>query len=170
MMSHIEERTAVACPLAQAAARIRRFFRENGPPSGDTTQLDLRVDIALPGIGSLLELQRSVVVTLQEHHLPGDETPRYRIQWATRVPGPFPLFAGELRVDEWTDYDSFSLRLEGDYEPPLGIAGEAFDIVLGKRIAHVTAVDLLARIRTAIERDFSRDEAAKPHATRIVEP
>jgi hypothetical protein len=169
-MSHIAERIAVACPPAQAASRIRRFFRENGPPSGDTTQLDLRVEIALPGIGTLLELQRSVVVTLQEHHVPGDETPRYRIQWAARVPGPFPLFAGELRVDEWTDYDSFSLRLEGDYAPPLGMAGEAFDFALGNRIARATAGDLLARIKNAIDRDFERDEATKPHSARIVEP
>ena len=63
----------------------------------------------------------------------------------------FPEFHGTLRLRIDT-VDTTRLTLEGAYRPPLGIAGDLFDIVLGRHIARATMSDLLARIVRALER------------------
>ncbi len=141
--------------------RLNRFFREHGNPEGDTAKLELRIEANLPRTPASLTLQREVIATIQAHHLPADMEPRYRVQWAPEVPGPFPLFSGELVVEGLEDYDSFRLRLRGDYTPPLGLLGQGFDTVIGNHIAQATASDLLQRVREIIERDFRADETAK---------
>ena len=90
-------------------------------------------------------------------------TPRYSVAWAPEDPGPFPLFAGELRVENAEDYDAFWLVLEGSYEPPLGLVGAAFDRIAGARIAAICARNLLARIADEIETEFTEDEARKTY-------
>jgi hypothetical protein len=167
-VSHLEQRLAVTCPLAQADARLGEFFREYGNSAGDTARLTLRVSVGVPGLVTPLTLHRTVVATIQPHRLPADTTPRYTVQWAPETPGPFPLFAGELAVESGDDYDSFTLRLDGNYTPPLGLIGKGFDIAVGNRIARATANDLLHTVRASIERHFQANEARKhqtiPHS------
>jgi hypothetical protein len=163
-VSHLDQDISIHCPLAQARKRLTDFFRETGNRDGDTLKLALHIDLTAPGAVPPLTLGRSVLATIQPHHLAGDMEPRYRVQWAPETAGPFPLFAGELLVEGASDYNSFRLRLSGDYEPPLGIVGKGFDLLLGKRIAEATTSNLLQRIRDAIEAAFQKDEAAKPRA------
>ncbi len=163
-MSHLDQDISIRCPLAQARKRLTDFFREFGNREGDTLKLVLHIDLTVPGLKAPLTLGRSVIATIQPHHHPGDMEPRFRVQWAPQTPGPFPLFAGELTVEGASDYDSFRLRLSGDYSPPLGTVGKSFDLLLGKRIAEATTDNLLHRIRNAIELAFQHDESAKPHA------
>jgi hypothetical protein len=160
-MSHLEQRRSVTCPLAQAGMRLKGFFREHGNAEGDTAKLSLGIDLDVPGLPAPLALQRSVIVTIRPHHLPADMEPRYAVQWAPEIPGPFPLFAGELVVEAGDDYNSFTLFMSGNYTPPLGLVGKGFDAVLGNRVAQSTAEGLLLRIRDAIERGFAADEARK---------
>jgi hypothetical protein len=164
MTSKIAQRTLVQCPAGQAAARLKEFFRAHGNPDGDTAQLPLWIDAGIPGLPAPLHLERDVIVTLRVNHKPGDMTPRYSVQWAPAEPGPFPLFAGELHVENDEDYDAFWLVLEGTYEPPLGLAGAAFDAILGSRIAAVCARNLLASIAAAVEAEYAAQEARKATA------
>jgi hypothetical protein len=161
MTSKIAQRTLVQCPSAQAAARLGDFFRAHGNPDGDTAQLPLSIEVAVPGLPTPLHLERNVVVTLQAQRRPGDMTPCYHVQWASAQPGPFPLFAGELHVENDEGYDAFWLLIKGSYEPPLGLAGAAFDVIVGSRIAAVCARNLLTRIAESIETEFSAQEARK---------
>jgi hypothetical protein len=163
-VSSVEQDISITCPLAQARKRLTDFFHEVGNREGDTLKLALHIDIAVPNVLAPLTLGRSVIATVSAHQLAGDMEPRYRLQWAPQTPGPFPLFAGELVVVGASDYNSFRLRITGNYEPPLGFVGKAFDMVLGKRIAEATTSNLLHRIRDSIELAFRNDEAAKPHA------
>lgn len=162
-MSHLERRVSIACPLAQAAMRLRHFFAETGSPDGDVAKLLLQIDVRVPGLPAPLTLQRAVVATVRAHHLPADMTPRFRVEWAPETPGPFPLFAGELFVDG-DDYESFDLSLSGDYTPPLGLIGKGFDVAVGNRIAEATAADLLDRIKAFAERAYALDEETKRRA------
>jgi hypothetical protein len=141
--------------------RLANFLRASGSEDGETAALSLHIDLGLPGRALPIEMQRSVIATVRLHHEPGDMEPRYRVSWAPEVAGPFPSFSGELVVEGADDYDSFDLRLSGDYTPPLGLLGQGFDAILGKHIATATAENLLHSIRDAIERDFQTDEAAK---------
>ncbi len=45
--------------------------------------------------------------------------------------------------------------LSGEYQPPFGVVGEAFDAVIGKRIAEATAKMLLETLQQELEADFS---------------
>jgi hypothetical protein len=163
-MSHLDAHVSVRCPLAQGAKRLGGLFAKNGNADGDTALLDLRVDVAVPGLPSALHLEREVVATMQFRQPPGDMTPHFDVQWAPRTPGPFPLFAGRLSIEAADDYDSFTLALRGDYDPPLGLVGKGFDAAVGNTIANATALDLLERIKSRIEADFRADEARKPGA------
>ena len=124
-------------------------------------KLHLGIDVALPGSNTAVTVKRAVIATIAPHHLAADMTPRYRVQWAPEVPGPLPLFSGELLIGAGSDFDSFSLQLSGGYTPPLGHFGEGFDLAIGHRIANATADDLLANMKRAIEREFRADEARK---------
>ncbi len=97
-------------------------------------------------------------------------TPRYQVQWAPETAGPFPLFSGELVVDSGNDFDTFALRLRGNYTPPLGLVGKGFDVAVGNRVAQATANDLLHRVRDFIEREFRTDEGRKPSTNSPMKP
>jgi len=164
-MTKMHELVAVAAPLSQAASRLDEFFRVHGSEGGDMARLTLRLALNVPGLGSPLSIERDVIATIAPAHKPEDMTPRYRVQWAPETPGPYPLFAGELRVGAADDYDAFYLILDGSYEPPLGIAGGAFDALAGKYIAQQTALDLLSNVKSFIETAFARNEAGKAGAS-----
>ena len=71
------------------------------------------------------------------------------IRWHP-VSGPYPSFTGTLLARRG-DGHSCRLEIEGEYTPPGGIAGAAFDAVLGRGIAVEGVLDLLKRLQTAFE-------------------
>ena len=162
MATHLTTRTLVRCPVAQSARRITGFFREHGNADGDVAKLSLFLDVNVPGLSASLSVRRAVIVTLQNYRSKADTEPRYRIQWAPAEPGPFPLFTGELRVENDESYDAFDLVLDGVYEPPLGIVGVGFDTIVGAGIAETCARNLLRTLARDIEGAFAVDEAKKP--------
>jgi hypothetical protein len=141
---------------------LAAFFKEHGNPDGDVAKLDLRVAAAVPGLPAPVSLSHPVVATLQYEAHPADMKPRFHVQWVPLGDQPLPAFAGALTVDSDEDYGSFFLVLDGRYEPPLGLAGQAFDAVVGHRIAESTADDLLARIRDYVEAAYRAEESGKP--------
>jgi hypothetical protein len=168
-MSNLEQRRSVACPLAQAGMRLKHFFSLHGNRDGDVAKLTIGIDLDVPGLGVPLALRRSVLVTIQPHHLPADMDPRYMVQWAPEHPGPFPLFSGELTVESGDDYNSFLLHIAGTYTPPLGLLGQGFDAVLGNHVAQSTVAGLLQQIGGSIQLAFQADEAKKHVASPITE-
>jgi hypothetical protein len=103
---------------------------------------------------------------IERIHAPSDSFEEFLVTWEAVGGGPFPRFAGKLAVKGDEDYDSFRLVLEGTYDPPLGAAGEAFDVLVGHWIAIATARDLLERVREAVETAYRALEAEKHHPTR----
>lgn len=72
----------------------------------------------------------------------------------------FPDFHGALTVrpqgrGAW-------LRIQGSYEPPLGVAGRAFDSLVGRRIAYLTLTRLLREIAHSAERRWRQVRAGLP--------
>jgi hypothetical protein len=163
-MTKLSERMLMDAPLAQAGARVTSFFRLHTNPGEDAARLPLRLNLDIPGLAKPLALQKTVIATFVPVHHAGDMVPRYRVTWTPKDGGPFPSFDGELYVDGDQDYDRFWLILEGNYEPPLGLVGEAFDAIAGHAIASATARDLLERIRSGVEAEFKKAEEAKRSA------
>ena len=81
----------------------------------------------------------------------GDRFPTYSVNWSARDGGPFPVFYGALAVEQLSSGDRIGLVLSGNYVPPFGRFGALFDAVVGHRIAHATARDLLSDIAACIE-------------------
>lgn len=78
--------------------------------------------------------------------------PRYAvfdISWHP-VSGPYPTFHGRLYALRG-DAHSCRLEIDGSYEPPGGVAGAAFDAILGRRIASESIKDLLLRFKAGFE-------------------
>jgi len=73
--------------------------------------------------------------------------------WAPVGGGPYPAFAGTMHMHpQGSDTE---IVLSGEYQPPFGVLGEAFDAVIGKRIAEATAQTLLEELREELEADFA---------------
>jgi hypothetical protein len=163
-MTELIEKTTIACPLAQAAMQVNRFFADHTGGDGNA-HVPLRLPLHLPGRNAPLVLEQVVVATVVPDREPGQLTPRYRLTWTPAERSEsYPAFEGELRVES-EDYDSFVLGIHGHYTPPMGIAGAAFDFAVGRFIAAATARDLLHRIRADVEGAFQAAEARKRERT-----
>ena len=157
-MNHLNVSTPIALSSHEALARLESYFEEQAPLG--EMRFSLRAPVEVPGLGIRVTLQRDVVGQVAEL---GDKHRAYTLSWRPAGAGPFPLFKGALVVDEDEAVPGRSvMTLDGRYEPPLNVAGYVFDAVLGTKIAHASAVDLLARISEALHADTtaSADERA----------
>lgn len=128
-MTHIFERVTVQCPYAAA----RRYVHEDA----------VHLTSPLPPF------------VLRVEHLtdPLQFDERLRVEWMARDGGPFPVFNGEIVLRANGSSNSAILELSGDYVPPLGAAGQTFDLFVGTKIATATARSVLRKLAAAIERE-----------------
>jgi hypothetical protein len=152
-MSHLSERELVHAPLGSADRLLSAFMEANPAPAAAGARVILRA----------AEFAEPAIVSLTPAHRPADMTPRYAVHWQAEGGGAFPIFDGFLSVAADEDYNSYWLVIEGDYEPPGGLAGKMFDAVIGNRIAVATTRNLLASLRETAEALFTKEEARKPH-------
>jgi uncharacterized membrane protein len=111
-----------------------------------------------------MELSKGVIVRFGSAVDPMHFDQPWRIRWKPQS-GPYPEFEGELTVRADETYETARLELRGSYRPPGGIAGAAFDLVAGGRIASATAQALLRRIGDEMEAHYQHDERAKRDQT-----
>lgn len=141
-MAEIHEFVSVRCPFDRASTYLERFFRLL-PSDGDAGVLSLRVHLAD------LVIEHDVDVKLGRAR----EIPAFTvldIEWDPKNDGPYPHFTGTLTASDeavgWSRID-----LDGEYKPPLGPVGAAFDAAFGHGIAVKTAQELLARLKSELE-------------------
>jgi hypothetical protein len=157
-MTALHLKRAVACPSCQAPEHLERWFAEYA--NGDVSIITLCAQAALPGLPDLA-LTHDCVVHIARADVPGSMVPRFSVRWESAGGGAFPQFQGTLSVLNDEDYESCILALDGTYDPPLGVAGVAFDHLMGRTIAEICGNDLLERIGTSVERMYRGVEAAK---------
>lgn len=158
-MTHIYERIFLKCPYVRA----REYLRESleAAADGQTVQsLPLTAPLAfVPGT-----LEKNVLVRYERGKDPLHFDEPWNVYWTPDGGGPYPDFAGELTVRADESYRGAVLELQGDYVPPFGPVGRAFDLVLGAKIASATAKDLLRQIARVMEERYLSEEAAKNQA------
>lgn len=155
-MSTILRKQVVEAPAASAGRLLQVYLDAHPKHQNGGVRIVLRAHT----------LEQPAVVTLTPAHRPQDMAPRFSVHWEAEGGGPYPVFDGVLTVEGGDDYDEFRLAIDGTYKPPLGLAGKAFDLVVGNRIAERTAQELLADIAGVMEARFANEEAAKPHLRR----
>jgi hypothetical protein len=148
-VSDLHETIDVQCPPFYAMHHAERFFtvhrRDHTPGT-----LILRVDLSSLKMPGTSEARHEVRVT--HERVEEDGRARLRLSWDPRDQ-TVPQFAGTLSSRE-KDPGTTTLVLGGSYKPPLGVAGAAFDLVVGRKIAASTARALLADIKEFIESDY----------------
>jgi hypothetical protein len=153
-MTHVYERLLLKCPYVHA----RQYLRES---LDDVTAQDEPQTLPLAAPRGFVPrvLERSVVVHFERARDPLHFDEPWRVDWTPDGEGPYPDFSGELRVRPDESYRGAILELTGDYAPPIGAVGRAFDMVIGERIASATARALLEQIGAQMEARYDRESA-----------
>jgi hypothetical protein len=152
-MSKLLVSLPIGCPYNLA----RQYLEESiGPRAASGEASPLKLTVSAPA----LHLSQPVTVTYGAAVDPMHLEQPWHIHW-TPESSLYPEFDGELTVRaDWT-YATARLELAGNYHPPGGLVGEAFDFAAGSRIARDTALLLLQRLGGDMEARYQRDEQAK---------
>jgi len=155
-MTHLYQRVFVKTPYHLARLYLHEALA-NAADSHALTTLTLSLPVHEGGVG----IQREVTATYASGADPMHLDEPWKVHWTPKGGGPYPDFDGELTVRADEDYDACVLELRGDYKPPGGVAGKAFDAMVGSRIASATARELLNTIAKEVQQRYERQEAAK---------
>jgi hypothetical protein len=150
MTTTISASERIDCPPQEVEGRLERFLDRMVLGRGELL-FDLRLPASALGLPSRLALEKRVIAKLS-YVRDADELNRMvSLSWAPEGGGPYPTFSGTLVADAAVDADGSVVSISGQYEPPGGIAGGIFDVLLGRHIARATLRELLKRIRDGIE-------------------
>jgi hypothetical protein len=153
-MANLKETIDVKCSPFFALRHAERFFtlsRRDHTPGRLTLRVDLSM-LKLPG-----KSQARHEVRVRHELIESGGKKRLAFSWDPDD-RTVPRFAGTLTCDE-KEAGITTVTLEGAYTPPLGLAGAAFDLVAGRKIARATVRALLDDIKEFIEADFQRERA-----------
>jgi hypothetical protein len=159
MATTIYERQLTNCPYVRARGYLHEEIEGSIHNAGATT---LPLKATLPLLKGALEKDVLVSYRKGEDPLRFDEP--WLVHWTPEGGGPYPDFDGELTVRADESYRRAVLELRGEYKPPLGTFGQAFDLVLGAKIAARTARALLQEIARVMEERFHGEESLKQEA------
>lgn len=149
---HVFERYFLNCPYARA----REYLREAlDPASYDGTGRTMVPAPRTPFFPGSAEKRFLVQYERGFDSMHFDEP--WRVFWTPEGGGAYPDFAGELTVRTGESYRRSILELRGEYEPPPSSPDTAFDVVLGAKIAALTARELLAQIAERIESRYAQE-------------
>lgn len=155
-MTHIYERRFLKCPYVRAREYLRGTLEA---AAQDKTVETLPLTAALSFVPGALE--KNVLVRYERGSDPLHFDEPWNVFWSPEGGGPYPDFSGTLTVRADESYRGAVLELTGDYVPPLGTVGRAFDMVLGSKIASSTAKALLEQIAVRMEERYHSEENAK---------
>jgi len=150
MATHVFESHPAACPYQRA----REYLHE----SLEAVVKNHRVMSLALTAGAL---EKPVLVSYKHGADPMRFDEPWLVHWTPEGGGPYPDFDGELTVRADDSYRRSILELRGEYVPPLGVVGQAFDFAVGSRIAAATARALLQQIAQHMEIRYNDEEEAK---------
>jgi hypothetical protein len=160
-MSTLSVRHFTRCPYSRARQALEQALAavaDLRQPQTLTLSVPLGKDEAAGA------LRKDVIVSYARGADPKHFDQPWTIHWTPTPGGVYPDFNGELTVRAADEHSNCFLELQGAYTPPLGPIGSAFDAAIGHRIASATGAQLLATIGDAMEREYQREEAAKPES------
>lgn len=160
-MRDIVERIAVSSPPSIALRGIERFLNANNHTA------ELIVPLRAFGLPSELGLERQATVTFvsqaRNKMMLGRRHESVALEWRPKGDGPYPTFKGRITVRPLSG--ETELELKGHYQAPFGPIGAAFDAIVGNKLAHATALALLASIKGDLEREYASFKDAIDSAT-----
>ncbi len=152
-MTDICERRVVHCPNPEASDYLAAFVADHHGVDGTVRLPISRLSNRRPLI------ERHVVATVYPLKSIGSLHPTYSVTWLPKDGGPSPEFAGALAVVKSPCEDCFGLILTG-HSKPRGAVDAMCDAIRGRRIARVSARNVLRAIATYVENARAHNEAA----------
>lgn len=149
-MKRLRAQIPIHSSTDEAMSGIEAFFDSIRDVDG-VARFRLRVPVKGTA-GSLgLYIDRQVWVEARRTRDDDNLNDVIRVAWKSEGSAIFPVFRGVLV--SWSDGDPKNcfVELDGEYDPPLGVTGEAFDEIIGHQIAEATAHEFLVDIKRAVE-------------------
>jgi hypothetical protein len=149
-MTHLREHISLASSASEAEARLENYFASLRSSNGMAV---LRLRVPIEGLAGPLGISIEREVRVEARLTRDDENLNdlIRIWWGPEGRTILPTFNGTLIVWGETGKELSYIELDGAYTPPLGAAGQAFDEIIGHRIAASTAREFLKDLKRAIE-------------------
>lgn len=152
-ITHVFQHIDLDCPFRWAQPYFERALSNGRHPQAVRLRAVLFKDGPLP-----IALSGDALVTYAPAQNPLRLYPCWTVSWKPAADGPYPDFEGTLTLRGSSEADTSILEISGDYQPPLGVAGRAFDAALGSRIASATARDLLEDFAAGAESSYHRNQ------------
>lgn len=135
----------VRAALAEHAKQVFRAATKAAASRADDLAAKLEVRIGGVDVGREIDIavgvaQEAAAVALR----PARTVIPIEWQAATR-PGLFPLMKGQLEIYPLTATET-QLDFSGEYDPPLGVVGDAVDAVVGHRVAEAAVQRFVADV------------------------
>ena len=93
-----------------------------------------------------LGLAHDVLVRFRKGRDADNLNDTFYVDWEPSGAGPYPTFSGTMNVYAEPDPRESRLEIDGNYEAPGGGFGRFFDMLVGRRIARASLLDLVERI------------------------
>ncbi len=148
-MRRLRDTIQMDVPLGEAQSRIDAYFDSLRGAGGVA---NLRLPIKGAGAALGLSLEREASIEARKTRDDDNLNDVVRVSWKTEGSPLFPEFNGVLVVWGEADPHRSFVEIDGEYTPPLGMAGEAFDELVGARIAKATAREFLNDLKRTVER------------------
>lgn len=132
----------------------REYLSEGLGEVSKTGLHELQLTARIPA--TTIDLSKNVVAECEPDP---DAESTWKIRWTPEPGGIYPSFEGKISAYVNERDGTTILDLSGRYTPPLGLAGEAFDHVLGRRLTSETAHDILANLAAQMKTRYAFEEA-----------
>jgi len=119
---------------------------------GNDAKVELEVPFETLGLPAIGKLSRRAKITLGASQSRSDGATLVPIHWRDANSHNFPEFKGCIEILPMAENVS-QLAIIGQYHPPFGALGAAFDAAIGRRIAEVGVEQLLERLRSQLEQE-----------------
>jgi len=162
-MGSVHERRSVEVPLTEASRYFGRYVRDVESECLGRIVLTVKVPLERLGIDRCVALSKAVWVHFSPVADASGPERRMAVSWEPEGGGMFPTFRGTVGLEADGTASASFVTLDGSYDPPLAVVGEAFDAILGKHIARQTARNLLDEIAITMETAFT-NEGVDSHA------
>jgi hypothetical protein len=137
--------------LAEDPTRVFRSATKAAAFRADDLAAKLEVRIAGIDVGREIDVAVGVAHEAKAVALRPSHTV-IPIEWkAAERPGLFPLMKGQLEIYPLTATET-QLDFSGEYDPPLGVVGDAVDAVIGHRIAEASVQRFVADVGAYLRR------------------
>jgi hypothetical protein len=151
-MSSVHERRSVEVPISRAPEYVGRYINDVATAGLGRIVLSVKIPLERLGFDRCIEISKAVSVSFTPALERNSLNALTAISWQPDGNGPLPNFNGTVGVEpDARDSSCCSLTLDGEFDPPLGLIGDAFEAIVGRHIARQTARTLLDEMAVMME-------------------